>query len=785
MTHTASPSTLPSQADIEARYKRAEFLMQGLRTQTVVQNDSISPHWIAGSDCFWYIRYHKAEGYNAIHSSYRLVDAKATTNEPAFDHQALATALSDQSTETVQADALPISDVQITLSPGTVAFTAFNQRWQFDKQTQQCKLIDSSPVGECEALSPDGKNIAFVRDYNLWVRDTATGDERALTDDGEPYFCYAAAASAYGVAWAYPGLVGALWSPDSQRLFVMQRDTRHVKTLPMVDHVPQDGSLRPRLESIKVAYPGDEHIETYRAVIIDLATETVQPIDYPPIAVGNSDQGFFTVSKLGWWANNSRHAYFIEQPRGDQRVRLVECDSRSGATRVLFEEQSDTHINIRPEEMNFPLHHYLADTQELIWWSERSGWGQLYLYDLNSGELKNRITEGEWRVRDIIHVDPQRRELWIQTACRLPGRNPYYRDICRVSFDGGELTALTHDDNEYAVATPTVFPGGDATGVAPNGDYIVATASRVDTVPVSQLLNRKGDPLLTLETADISGLPSDWQWPESVSVMAADQRTELCGVLFRPSGFDPDKRYPVINMVVGGPWLSAVSKGSFHNSRGYADRYYFQGAALAELGFIVLVLDSRGGPLRDKAFQDACYGWIPDSANTDDHRAALTQLAQRYPEMDLNRVGLYSPTGYAGGLQNLMECPDLYRVGVVNSHQDSRLINCTVEADKYHGLAGPKPTARFPEQLVDTWNGKLFLMHTFYGALESCYPPASTFRMIDALRKANKDFDLLMVPHPAGFAAGSYEIRRCWDYLVQHLQGNEPPKEFSLGEFQW
>lgn len=230
--------------------------------------------------------------------------------------------------------------------------------------------------------------------------------------------------------------------------------------------------------------------------------------------------------------------------------------------------------------------------------------------------------------------------------------------------------------------------------------------------------------------------------------------------------------------------MAAVPHGSFNNSRFYADRHYFFGAALAELGFIVVEIDSRGTPLRSKAFQDASYGWIPSAANTDDHRTGIEQLAQRYPAMDLNRVGIFCPIGYSGGLQNLMENPDFYKVGAINMHQDSRLIGCTVEGDAFQGLDGPSGGKCFPEQLAANWKGKLLLIHALYSKLMTSYPTAATLRVVEALQQANKDFDLLMPPRCLG-AMDNYEMRRVWDYLVRHLQGNEPPANFKLGEFSW
>lgn len=292
------------------------------------------------------------------------------------------------------------------------------------------------------------------------------------------------------------------------------------------------------------------------------------------------------------------------------------------------------------------------------------------------------------------------------------------------------------------------------------------------------LMDRNGNTIMELETANISALPNGWQWPEPVKLLAADGHTDLYGLVFRPTDFSPDQQYPVLNYIVSAPWLSVVPKGSFHNCRGYANRHYFYGAALAELGFIVVLIDSRGTPLRSKAFQDESYGWIPAAANQDDHSSALQQLAARYPYMNMNKVGVFTPNGYRSGLHNFLERQDIYSVCVVINLMDNRLISGAIEGDKYEGCEGPAADRRYPEQLVENLQGKLLLMHPTSSMVSVFYPPAATFRVIEALQKANKDFDMLVVPS----LCTGYLMRRAWDYLVEHLQDREPPTAFELGE---
>jgi dipeptidyl-peptidase 4 len=793
-----TPSNNASRADentVLARYQRAQTLMQGLFKHNIVPNSTVYPTWIADTDCCWYAREIKKEDEQIpAGKEYRLVDAQALTNTTAFDHQALAVALAEAVQQEVHPRDLPLGGLTIQLKPETVTidtlrFTAFGKGWIYSPSTKTLTEDPANPLSKQEIVSPDGRYAAFTRDYNLWIKELATQEERQLTFDGEELYCYAVVGNAWGMDMG--SNLQVRWSPDSQRLFTVQRDSRQVSTLPTVEHVPNDGSIRPKVRYTPLALPGDEHIPTYRLLTIEMATGKIQAANYHPVPITRNSWGFFD-SNLGWWGNDSRRAYFVDMARGYQTVRVVELDTYTGATRVLFEETSATHLSLMLNDDEWPTFLPLPDSHELIWFSQRTGWAHLFLYNLETGELKHPLTTGEWVVRDIMDIDTVRRELYIQTAGRVSDRDPYYRDLVRINLDTAELTTLAAGNYELTTIPSLKLDvncwqaqrfgryAPACSGISPNKNYHIVTCSRADTAPVSMLLNRQGEELLTIERADMSALYAaispTWQWPEPVKLLGADGKTDIYGLIYRPSDFTPEQSYPVVSHVFNTPELPRVSKGSFTQGMNVGWPYC-DAAALAELGFVVVQIDGRGTPYRSKAFHDESYGWAESAGNLADHVAGIKQLGERYPYLDLNRVGIYSLGGGPGAVQGLLHYPEFYKVGVGAILHDSRLLATPMWSDKFEGLSGgPNSDHPYPEDLAERLRGKLMIMH---GMLNVLAPPAATFRVIEALHKANRDFDLLLLPN-MGHGIDSYLIRRAWDYLVSHLQSVTPPNDFKL-----
>ena len=370
--------------NMHKRYERALHLVKGVFTDDITYNDMVFPQWIGESDCFWYERVTDSDGSSARGAQYRLVDARAGTNIEAFDHARLAKSLSKAAGVEVNPDKLPLQDLRMEVcsednhsrTVKTVTFRAHDQRWSYDVETGYCSSVQSCPVEW--VVSPDGKTAVFVKDNNLWLHDIQSGKERALTFDGERHYRYGFA----GNGWAEPFhlFVQARWSSDSKRIFTVQHDERKVESLPVTHYVPNEG-VRPVVKNYKLALPGDAHVATFRLLSIEVETGRIQDANYRAIPDTRNGRGLFEAG-LGWWSPDNRHAYFIDVERDYKTVRLVAFDTDNGETRTVFKETTDTQVNLMAYGDDYPALTPLLTTKELLWYSERSGWAHLYLYDL-------------------------------------------------------------------------------------------------------------------------------------------------------------------------------------------------------------------------------------------------------------------------------------------------------------------------------------------------------------------------------------------------------------------
>jgi dipeptidyl aminopeptidase/acylaminoacyl peptidase len=762
----AQPTT---SADVTlARYQRAAEI-QAANAHRWILNENVVPHWIPGRDQFWYKR-ELAEGHR-----FTTVDAATGAKADAFDQAHLAKALGERTGKPFDPNALPLYNVTID-ADGVVRFTTLGKAWRFDRA--EALSEDAAPRGNY-ALSPDGKLGVFSKDSNLWVEDMKTGTQTQLTFDGETYYAYGAPPAARTLSSPTPYVV---WSPDSARILTAQTDDRKVLDLPLMDFAPQDG-VRPTVFHTRVALPGDPNTTTFRLVIIDVSTGHQTTMHYPPVPAVRMNDSPMEGNRV-WWGADSKVAYFVDVERGEKVVHVAAVDAGSGEVRELFSEKSDTYVELGSDVYETASIRPLPKSNQLIWYSERSGWAHLYLYSLATGKLIRPITRGNWLVRNILGVDENRREVYISVAGRTPRKNLYYREIAKVNLDTGVMKVLSSSDEDHEVlelggisnteADLEVAAGADPkslVGFAPSGNYFVETVATANMPAKTLLRDREGKLITTVEAGDASRVPKFWRWPQTVSLTAADGETEINGLVFKPSDYDPAKKYPVIDYIYGGPQVAYVPTSFAHGA-------YLEAASLAELGFVTVMIDGRGTAQRRRAFHTASYGKVETASNLEDHIAGIRQLSAADSAIDGTRVGIigFSAGGYmtAGAM---LRFPDFFKVGIAASGNHDQRLFWNTWGERYEGYpVGDHYKQQANLTYAANLKGKLLLIH---GLLDIGVHPAAIFQLEQALIDHNKDFDLLLFPRSHHDIPG-YGTRRIWDYFVTNLAGGNTPHEFLL-----
>jgi dipeptidyl aminopeptidase/acylaminoacyl peptidase len=524
----------------------------------------------------------------------------------------------------------------------------------------------------------------------------------------------------------------------------------------------------PKVQTWKYPLVGDKDITMIERVVIDVPSASVLRLKMPP------DQHRSTLCDDiscygGWedvqWAPDGASIAFASTSRDHKDTWLRVADAATGAVRTVYHEHVPTYFESGNGRVNWK---YLPGSNEFIWFSERSDWGHLYLYDLASGTLKHAITAGEGNVTQVLRVDPDSRTVWFRGVGMEDGRNPYYQHFYKASLDGGDATLLTPEDANHTVT------------LSPDGTYFVDSYSTPTVPPVTVLrASDDGRTIATVASADDSRLrATGWVPPTPITVTARDGRTTLYGMMFTPTDLDPSKKYPVVNYIYPGPQTGSVRGRSFTAAR-------IDHQALAELGFVVVAIDGLGTPWRSKRFHDAFDGDIGDNT-LPDQVAGLKQLAERHPWMDLDRVGVW---GHSGGgyatADAMFTYPDFYKVGISESGNHDNRVYEDDWAEKWQGLevvdaeGNSNYDAQANQNRAANLRGKLLLAH---GMMDNNVHPSNTLLVVDALIKANKDFDLLLFPnarHAFGKDTG-YMTRRRWDYFVQHLMGAQPPVEYRM-----
>jgi dipeptidyl aminopeptidase/acylaminoacyl peptidase len=676
-----------------ADYARAESLLS-YNTQPLIDHESVNPHWIDDNH-FWY-KDLKARG-----SDYILVDA-----------------------ETGKKSVMPRND-----------------------------LPEENPGrrNRNEVISPDETKAAFIKDYNLWVKDLSSGKETQLTTDATD-----------NAGWKHSDKAILRWSPDSKKIATFQQDQRKVGNMYLVS----TNVGHPKLEEWKYPLPGDSNVIMIERVIINVDTPKVIRLQMPPdfhrgtLSDDISSSGTFDDVD---WSPDGNELAFVSTSRDHKIEKFRIANTNTGEVRDVFSETVPTQYESGQGAINW---RYLPQTHEIIWYSERDNWGHLYLYDAETGKLKNQITKGDFVVTELLKVDAKKRQLYFLTTGREK-ENPYYTQLCKIDFSGKNLTTLTPEVGDHSV------------DFSPNEKYFVDSYSQPDVPPVTVLRNINGKLISTLEKADVSRLKATgWQPPKPFSVKAADGKTDIYGLLFLPAKIDPDKKYPLIDYIYPGPQGGSVGSWSFRASRGDDN-------ALTALGFVVVEIEGTSNPLRSKSFHDMSYGHMAENT-LPDQVAGIRQLAQQYSFIDTTRIGLWGHSG--GGFATadaMFTYPDFFKVGIAESGNHDNRNYEDDWGERYIGLlqTGENGVSNYEPQANQLYaknlKGKLMLAH---GLMDDNVPPSNTMLVIEALEKANKDYDLVVFPNSHhGYGTYSlYMMRRRWDYFVKNLLKATPPKEYEF-----
>lgn len=783
---------LPAVAQQAVDYTPSDRLL-GWNLSSLIRGQASEPTFLGSTDHFWYT-VRTPQGVEYI-----LVDPAANTRRPLFNLAGLAASLSVAADTTFDPATLTLTGVEV-LDGGSRLRARTGERWFLCTLPQaDCRVDeDHRPLPDHHILSPDGRWEAFIHEYNLHIMAAGGGDSLRLTTDGEAYFRYGE--SSPGANQQIRGnrsLPVLEWSPDSRRIAVQRLDEREVEYMPIYSVTSQ----RPQGLQYRYALPGDSVVPAFYIHVVDVESRRNIKVDVPPLPVPMS--GFMGMDgRDDWrtvkWSPDGSRLWFTHYTRGRSRVQLQEADLGTGAAGpILARDSSDTYVELNLRRHGSPNWRVLGlgadasaaagDPTGFLWFSERDGWAHLYRYD-TSGNVQNQITRGPWTVGRIVHVDEARGEVLFTARGREEDRVPYYAHLYRVGLDGSGLTLLTPEDADHTIH------------LSPSGHFVVDRYSSPEDAGRTVLRRaRTGEVLRVLEEADLSLLRDvGWQPPRVIRVKARDGVSDLWGLLFTPSELgDPEeavrrgggaggemgavvtpRRYPIINRIYPGPQTGSVGTWNFNVS----SRGEMQG--LAELGFVVVAIDSYGTPYRSKAFHTYWYGNLGDNG-IPDQIAGMKELASRYPFIDLDRAGIYGHSG--GGFAStgaILRHPDFFKVAVSGAGNHDNRSYGHYWGEQYQGLL-ERDTLRNTDNYLNQVNalhaaslkGRLLLMH---GDMDDNVHPALTLQLVNALIDANKDFDLVIFPDRAHGLNEPYAIRRRWDYFVTHLLGATPPQEFEI-----
>lgn len=724
--------TAMSQGTVED-YNRA-YSLRSLYGAQQVYYSGVNPVWIEDTGNFWYVR-HTPQG-----DEYVRVDAARRKRSALFDQRKMAEALSRQTGKSIGPMDLSLQQCRVTAGMDTLRFVAEETNWCYDirrnRLSREGKVVPPPPArhwmevdDEREGgpvVSPDGRYTAYIRNDNVYVREQATGKERQLSLDGTSGNYYS---------------VDIRWSPDSRKVAACRIRPAEKRYVYYVESSPSD-QLQPRLHKQEYAKPGDElrfkvpcifDVETGKNLIPSTVLFDRQYELYGPV-----------------WNKDSKAITFEYNERGHKVYRVLEMSAVDGSVRPLIEEKEEKYVNYPRIYRN-----YLQDGKRIIWSSERDNYNHLYMYDRATGKPTHQITSGSWYVREVQYVDERNEQIYFSANGMNPEEDPYLIHYYRIGFDGRGLVELTPEEGMHKA------------WYSPDHRYLVDVYSKVDQAPVTVLRDaRDGRVLMPLEKADISRLLANgWKAPEIFTAKGRDGKTDMWGIIYRPSNFDPSRKYPVIEYIYSGPGDQYVPK-TFSS-------YNWWMTSLAELGFIVVQVDGMTTSFRSKEFEEVCYKNLKD-AGLPDHIAWIKAAAQKYPYMDIDRVGIFGCS--AGGQEStaaVLFHPEFYKAAysACGCH-DNRM-------DKiwWNELWMGYPVDESYKACSNVENAHLLQrpLMLVVGEMDDNVDPASTMQVANALIKANKDFDLVVIPGARHTMGEDFGEHKRYDFFVRHLLGVTPP----------
>jgi len=720
-------------------YERAFGLRE--KFESLVLNMPDRYEWIENTHLFWYRK--SVRGGFEFHS----VDAETLEKQTAFDHERLAAALTPVLQDDVNPKKLPFRSFKFTDDGKSIEFEIGAWKYTCSLSTYECKkegqvenrwrrggfsMWERGPAPQAVSTeaksSPDGRYEAFIRNYNVVVRECSGGEEFCLSSDGSE-----------GDYYTYESLA---WSPDSKKLAAYRLRRGYHRIIRYVESSPAD-RLQPNYHEMEYAKPGDAlDIEQPVLFIVDAKLK----IDIDNTLFPNP----YSVSRPVW-RKDGRSFSFEYNQRGHQVFRVIEVDAATGNARAVISEEPETFFHYSGKKFRYDV----QDGKEIIWMSERDGWNHLYLYDGAAGRIKNQVTKGEWIVRGVDKVDEKNRRIYFHASGMDAGRDPYFIHYYHIGFDGTGLTPITEGNYNHSVEFSSDL------------SYYIDIYSRVDAPPVMEL-RRTSDRkvMMEVEKTDIRELvEAGWRAPEVFVAKARDGLTDIWGIINKPVEFDPNKKYPVIEYIYAGPHDSFVPKSFSACNRMQP---------VAEMGFIVVQIDGMGTNNRSKAFHDVCWKNLGDAGFPDRilwHKAA----AAEFPWYDISKVAIYGNS--AGGqntLGGLLFHPEFYKVGVSSCGcHDNRMDKIWWNEQWMGWPVGPEYAAASNVDNAYRLKGELLLI---LGEMDTNVDPASTMQVVDALIKADKTFDLLVIPGGGHGMGGRYGQRKLYDFFVRHLLGIDPPQ---------